>query len=247
MDKTITASASVADIVTRYPHIRALFDELSIDYCCGGKHSLEDACQKAGLPWQSVVERLNRAIEQGGPGRQSGKDWTAVPLVELVEHIITAHHTYLREHLPRLQNLARKVYSAHQRRHGETIRKLQQSLEHLRIDIEMHLAKEEQILFPLIREMEAYAAGRGPEPALHCGSIQNPIRQMELEHEAAGRILAEMRLAGSGYQLPQDACQSFASLYDGLRALEDDLHEHIHLENNILFPRAVELERKIRQ
>ena len=115
-------------------------------------------------------------------------------------------------------------------------------LEKLRVDIEMHLAKEEQILFPLIKQIESHVKQGGPEPNVHCGNIANPINQMEYEHEVAGSLLAEIQKTTSGYNPPSDACESFKALYDGLRELEDNLHEHIHLENNILFPKAVKLE-----
>jgi len=112
----------------------------------------------------------------------------------------------------------------------------------LKSDIEMHLVKEEQILFPYIRQIEAYAQGRGPAPQVHCGSIQNPIRQMEYEHEEVAAALAQMHRLTDDFTLPGDACSSFRALYDGLRDLEADLHEHIHLENNILFRKAIEVQ-----
>lgn len=242
---TPSENTSIAEIVTQHPHIRNLLEEMGIDYCCGGKQTLKGACDKGGLSVQDVIRKLIKGAEQPVSKELQSNNWSEVSLTELVQHIITAHHGYLKEQLPRLKDLVKKVYNAHQQHHGETIRKLQQSLGHLQMDIEMHLAKEERILFPWIKDMEMYAEGQGPKPAMHCGSIENPIRQMEQEHESAGHILGEMRSNGSEYQLPDDACESFKALYDGLRALEKDLHEHIHLENNILFPKAVELERKI--
>ncbi len=197
------------------------------------------------MPLQDVIGKLKEFIEQPNTETVQSKNWLEVTLTELVQHIVDAHHTYLKEHLPRLKNLSDKVYNAHRQHHGEMIQKLKKALESLRIDLEMHLAKEEQILFPLIKEMEAFANRQGPKPRMHCGSIENPIHQMEREHKAAGDILTEMRSTTSEYNLPDDACESFKALYDGLKELEKDLHEHIHLENNILFPKAVELEGKI--
>jgi len=245
MNSGISENVSVAEIVTQYPQTRRVFEEMGIDYCCGGKISLKGACQKTGLSCKDVSEKLYEAIEQSKSEGLQAKDWTKVSLTELAEHIIDAHHKYLKDNLPRLKNLSDKVYNAHKQHHGEMIQKLKQALENLKTDIEMHLAKEEQILFPLIEEMETFADGRGPKPQVHCGSVQNPINQMELEHDRAGELLAEMRKITSEYKLPDDACESFKSLYDGLQELEKDLHEHIHLENNILFPKAAQLENKI--
>lgn len=245
MNWEITENTSVAEIITQYPDIRRLFEEMGIDYCCGGKNSLKDACQKAGLSWQNVITKLKEIIEQPNSPKSPSTNWLEVSLTELIQHILTKHHVYLKEHLPRLKNLSDKVYHAHQQNHGEMLQKLKQALETLRIDIEMHLSKEEQILFPLIKDMETFANGQGSKPIVHCGSVENPIRQMEIEHDSVGKILAQMRKITSEYQLPDDACKSFQALYDGLKELEQNLHEHIHLENNILFPKAIQLERKI--
>ncbi len=125
------------------------------------------------------------------------------------------------------------------------LERLKHSYTSLKTDIEMHLQKEEQILFPLIRQIEAFQQGRGPAPEMHCGSIGNPIRQMEHEHDVAGQFLTQMRQITENYSLPKDACPTFTALYKGLDALEKDLHEHIHLENNILFPKAQDLEEQI--
>lgn len=245
MRSKISESTSIAEIVTQHPHTRKLFEEMGIDYCCGGKQPLKEACRKAGLSLHDVIQKLINVTTQHDSKELLSKNWSEVSLGELVQHIIAKHHVYLKEQLPRLKDLAKKVYNAHRQHHGEMIQKLLQYLEHLWTDIEMHLAKEERILFPLIQEMETFGNGQGPKPMMHCGSIENPIRQMELEHVSAGDILAEMRTITSEYQLPKDACESFRALYDGLGALEKDLHEHIQLENNILFPKAVELEGKI--
>ena len=245
MNWEISENTSVAEVVTQYPETRRLLEEMGIDYCCGGKHSLKEACHRSGLSCRDVIGKLKEAIEQSVSEKSPSKNWIEVSLTELVQHIIDAHHTYLKEHLPRLKSLSDKVYNAHKQHHGEMIQDLKRAIETLRIDIEMHLAKEEQILFPLIKEMESFAKNQGPRPTVHCGSVENPIRQMEAEHDAAGDLLAQMRKITSEYKLPDDACESFKALYDGLKELERDLHEHIHLENNILFPKAIKLESEI--
>lgn len=245
MNLKISENTTVAEVVTQYPQTRLLLENIGIDYCCGGKRPLKDACNQAGLSWQEVITKLQGTIAQSQSGGHPSKNWGEASLTELVQHIIAEHHAYLKGNLPRLKSLANKVYHAHKSHHGEMIQQLIQSFETLRIDIEMHLGKEEQILFPLIKEMEAFAKKQGPRPTVHCGSVENPIRQMELEHDAAGDLLAQMRKITFEYKLPDDACESFKALYDGLKELEKDLHEHIHLENNILFPKAVEIEKNL--
>lgn len=245
MNWEISENTTLAEIVTKYPRTRKFLEEIGVDYCCGGKHSLKDACNKPGLSWQDIIRKLKEIIEQPVSEKSSSKNWTEVSLTELAQHIVDIHHAYLKENMPRLKSLSDRVYIAHKQQHGEIIQELQRIIETIKIDLEMHLAKEEQILFPLIKEMEAFGNNQGPRPTVHCGSVENPIHQMMMEHEDVGGLLAQMREVASEYQLPEDACESFKALYDGLKELEKDLHEHIHLENNILFPKAIKLESKI--
>lgn len=245
MDTKISSLSKVADIVTKHPETRVVFEKMSIDYCCGGEKSLIEACQKAEVPLPEIVEKLQKTIEESRSIANQTKDWTKVSISELAEHIVNRHHAYLREQFPRLKNLADKVCHAHKKNHGPILSDLNKIFENLRTDIEMHLLKEEQILFPMIKEIEAFAAGKGPKPTVHCGTVENPIRQMKLEHDAAGNLLAQMRNITQNYELPDDACESFKALYEGLQELEEDLHEHIHLENNILFPKSIKLENAV--
>jgi regulator of cell morphogenesis and NO signaling len=151
----------------------------------------------------------------------------------------------MKQQLPRLQGLLAKVYNAHHQNHGQMLTDLRQILEMLQDDIEMHLAKEERILFPYIRQIETYANEKRPMPEMHCGTVQNPIGQMEYEHQQVAEALSRIKEITSNFHLPDDACNTFRALYDSLKDLEADLHEHIHLENNVLFPRAVELESSV--
>ena len=156
-------------------------------------------------------------------------------------HIEGKHHSYMKEALPRLGALFAKVLRAHGENHGKMLRPLQQTFAGLRAELEPHLMKEEQILFPYVRQMDSSVAATGVVPPMHCGTVQNPIRQMEAEHENAGAALARMRSVASDYALPDDACPTFTALFETLQEMEADLHEHIHLENNILFPRTVDM------
>ena len=192
-----------------------------------------------------MLADLTQALDTGEQDTTSAHDWRSVALTDLADHIEQTHHVFMKEQLPHLAALLDKTLQAHGQKHGDMLDQLKQSFISLKTDIEMHLAKEEQILFPLIRQMEAFQRGQGPTPEMHCGTIGNPIRQMEHEHDAAGQLLAQMRRGTDNYTLPEDACPTFAALFEGLDALEKDLHEHIHLENNILFPKAQNLEAEI--
>lgn len=242
MNTDITSDMAVKDILIQHPQTRPVLETLGIDYCCGGKDTLARAAEQAGLSADQVLVNLEQALREAGRDVTSTRDWSSVSLAELVDHIEQTHHVFMKEQLPRLAGLLDKTIQAHGERHGAMLEQLKHSYISLKTDIEMHLAKEEQILFPLIRQMEAFHQHRGPTPDMHCGSIGNPIRQMEHEHYVAGEFLVQMREITNNYALPNDACPTFAALYEGLDALEKDLHEHIHLENNILFPKAQALE-----
>lgn len=239
-----TKDTTVAEVAVRYPEAKPVLERLGIDYCCGGAATLEVAAKAAGHSASEVRAEIEKAMQDQKARGASARDWSVAGAGELAQHILDTHHVYMKTNLPRLVDLFTKVISAHGERHGEMLRAAQQVFHALKAEIEMHLMKEEQILFPHILQLDAYRPGSGPPPTSHCGTVQNPIRQMVHEHENAGSALARIRELTSDYTLPGDACPSFEALYDGLRGMEADLHEHIHLENNILFPRAIEIERE---
>jgi regulator of cell morphogenesis and NO signaling len=241
-----SGDTAVKDIVVHHPETRTVLERLGVDYCCSGKIPLAQAAQEAGLSAEQVLADLDQAVN-APQSNASAKDWTLTSLGELADHIERTHHAFMKAQLPRLVGLLDKTLQAHRHRYGEMLKQLKNALISLKTDIEMHLVKEEKILFPLIRQVDAYRQGQGPVPDVHCGTVAHPIQQMEYEHEQAGRFLDRIRTITSDFQLPDDACETFRALYDGLRDLESDLHEHIHLENNILFPKAVEIEARTRQ
>ncbi len=239
--KDFTEKTTVRELVAKYPQARPVFERYGVDYCCGGLHDLKTAASEKGVEVETLMGALEKAVNApvSGPGQ---RDWASSNITDLADYIEGKHHTFMKEQLPRLAGLMATVLKAHSPRHGEVLSPLKNTYELLRMEIEQHLMKEEQILFPYIRQIDAFAREGGEVPEVHCGSVQNPIRQMEYEHDNAGHALARMRELTSNYQLPDDACNTFRALYDGLKALEADLHEHIHLENNILFPKSIELE-----
>lgn len=236
---------TVRDLVTHYPQAVGVLERFGIDYCCGGGQDLRQAADRANVNMETLASALNDAImSRDAVGLD--RDWTLATAAELAGYIQQRHHAFLRRELPRIEELFEKVILAHGAHHGGLLRAVQRQFEMLRSEIMLHLAKEEEVLFPLVRQLESFSQGLGERPTCGCGTVQNPIRQMEHEHENAGAALARMRELTENYALPPDACPSFATLYGLLQALEADLHEHIHLENNILFPKAVLIEQQVR-
>lgn len=228
---------TVGEIAAETPAAIRVFERYRIDYCCGGKRPLGEVCQERGISPETLLAELAQA------GRQpdSHSDWSHASLASLIAHIVSTHHLYLKSELPLLRARLAKVLEAHGARYPEILTPLQPVFVGLADELSAHLRKEEIILFPAIEEIEAArAAGRKPTPSPF-GSVENPIRMMIFEHDNAGNALAEMRRLTQGYAVPPDVCATYRALYEGLEQLETDLHQHIHLENNILFPRALKL------
>ena len=230
---------TVGEIAAENPASVRVFQGYGIDFCCGGKLPLVEACEAKGI----LVQELTEALDRAAAGRPADdRDWNSAALGDLIDHIVGTHHDYMKAELPRLDAMLAKVLAAHGTNHGDSLTPLSHSFTALRQEIEGHLLKEEMVLFPMIREMEAARAAGRPAAQSHCGSVNNPIRVMVHEHENAGRQLETMRSVTSGYTLPQGACNTYRALFSGLQEMEADLHRHIHLENNILFPKAARLE-----
>lgn len=229
---TLNETSPVGDWVADRPSRSRVFESLGIDYCCGGRRTLGEACASLGLRVEPVLGTLREAA----PALQD-RDWTRAGLAELCDHIQGTHHAYLKTELPRIRSLVDKVMAAHGERHGE-LAQLKKAYEMFLAELDAHMAKEEGILFPMIRDIE----GAASRPEFHCGTVANPIRVMLQEHDRAGEALAGFRRLTGGYVVPADGCPTWVALYDALKGLESDLHMHVHKENNILFPRAVEIE-----
>ena len=218
-----------------------VFERLGIDYCCGGNHTLEQACHAANIPVDQVLKSLEEA-QQSSPANSSGGDWRREPLGDLVSHIINTHHKYTRDATARLTPLLAKVCSVHGANHPELL-ELRDLFTGLTQELTVHLMKEEKVLFPYIVRMEEAVIEKAPILPPPFGTVQNPVAMMEHEHDSAGNALRAMREISHGYAAPSDACASYQAIYKALAELEADLHQHIHLENNILFPRAIEMEK----
>ncbi len=235
----VSTTKTVREVALEMPNATRIFESLGIDYCCGGGRSLEEACVKAKLPIEDVVARLqNAASDDSQPARQ---DWKGAPLADLIDHIVQKHHHYTRQEIARLQPLFEKVCSVHGKNHGELL-DMQRTFRGLADELTLHMMKEERILFPHILRMEESALQKEPVLPGAFGTVQNPVSAMIAEHDSAGDALGRLREISDNYNPPPDACISFRTLYSALKAFETDLHQHIHLENNLLFPQAVSME-----
>ena len=237
---SVTTEKTVRELALENSAATRVFEKLGIDYCCGGDQSLEQACRAAKLPIDEVLDSLAAAKLASQPGGKD-RDWQQEPLADLIAHIANTHHKYTREEITRLAPLFDKVCSVHGKNHPE-LQIIQASFRGLADEISMHLMKEEMMLFPYIVLMEESVLQKEPILPPPFGSVQNPVSMMMHEHDSAGAALRAMRKASGGYAAPADACVSYQTLYKALAELETDLHQHIHLENNILFPRAIAME-----
>ena len=237
---TLDSTQTVREIVQQCPAAVPVFEALGIDYCCGGEKSLEDACKKQNVPLSQALKDHSDALVVR-PGKDD-KRWTTSSLGELAAHVVEQHHAYAKRELPRLVALATKVHTRHGHAHPE-LNQLRELVDALRSEMSPHMLKEEQVLFPRLSAMEQAAlTGSSLEPAFF-GALINPIRHMMRDHDDTGELFKSIRRVTHDYKLPDDACVSYQSFYQGLIDLEKDTHRHIHLENNILFPRALEFEK----
>ena len=225
----ITPQTPVGRIAVTQPASISVFQRLGIDFCCSGAASLEEAAKNADVPLDEILGELIALPSNG----EEEKDWSGVPLPDVIDHIVATHHAYTRTALPALWELLRKVVQVHGETHPE-LHAAARIVATLFTELGQHLQKEEQILFPHIRELATNPSAPRVVP-------DGPINVMEQDHDAAGKALRELREVTSDYRLPDDACDSYRALFSGLTELERDLHIHIHLENNVLHPRTREL------
>lgn len=233
VDYLATAETSLASLISRSPDLAEEFERLGLDFCCYGDRPLAKACAAAGVPLVAALDAVTR--RGSGHNPESGVNWPQLRLVDLVDHIEAVHHRHLHLELPSLVVLAAKVLAVHGERHPE-LGRLEALVSDLREEIVPHLALEERVLFPAIRELAAGHSG------FQFGSVVDPIAGMMSDHESVGGILHEIREVTSGYAVPDDGCHSYRRLYERLSALESDTHVHVMKENSFLFPRVVELE-----
>ena len=218
----ITNETKVGQIAAEHPMATRVFARHGIDFCCGGGRPLQDVCERKGLDVESILYEIRAELTEDP---SCSVRWDRAELGDLIDHIITAYHRPLSEERPRLELMARKVNRAHGDKMPDVLPELLSTFVELKAELDAHMMKEEQILFPLIR------SGQGARSSA-------PMSVMEHEHESAGRALERLRHLTNDYTAPEGACNTWRALWVGLEQFETDMHEHIHLENNILFPRA---------
>lgn len=232
---------TVREVALEVPVATRVFEEFKIDYCCHGNTLFDDACRNVGARPETVMQQIDGVLDIA-----TGSDprsFSEMELGDLIDHILDKHHVYTKNEMQQLTTLMAKVAG----RHGECYQyllELKDLFHEVCYDLEPHMMKEEVVLFPYIKRLDYDHANNFTTPFSPFGSVQNPIAMMNVEHEKVGELLSKMRSVTNDYTLPNGACASFAALYARLVAFEHDIHQHIHLENNLLFPLAVELEQK---
>ena len=237
----INTSKTVGELAVEFPAATRVFEQAGIDYCCGGGESFEKACAAAGVAPDEVV-RLLEVAEQSPA--QPEQDWQSQPLSGLTSYIVDRHHAFTKAELARLDELLEKVRSVHGQNHPELLL-IQGVFRELKHEMTTHMQKEEMVLFPYIDQLDEAVRQGKPKPMAVFGTVANPVRMMMMEHDAAAELLNRMRQVSQNFRVPPDGCVSYSTLYLAIEAFEQDLHQHIHLENNILFPRALEMETSV--
>ncbi|MGV3539223.1 MAG: iron-sulfur cluster repair di-iron protein [Rufibacter sp.] len=238
---TPTEEESIGELVAKDFRKAQVFKKYGIDFCCGGKKSISQVCEEKGIDPEVVERELNALPDAKATAQNDFDNWD---LSFLADYIVNVHHKYVREAIPALYEYTNKIARVHGSRHPELLQ-VAKHFVNVANELESHMPKEERVLFPFIKQLnEAKQKGEKlVRPAF--GSIQNPINMMEMEHEAAGGELEAIRTLTNNFELPADACATYQVAFAKLQEFEEDLHRHIHLENNILFPKALELEKEI--
>jgi len=232
---TATLDQTIREIVATDFRTAAVFQRHGLDFCCNGCRTVEQGCREAGADPAALLRDLDAVIAVPSAGLPDYASWDARTLAD---HIVDTHHAYVREAIPVLLRHTRKVADVHGDRHPE-LPHIARLFERIAAEMHDHMAKEERILFPYIA---ALASADDEAPSAPFGTVQNPIRMMEAEHRFVGDALAEIRQLTDNYTLPQGACTTYRVCFQELEAFERDLHVHVHLENNVLFPKAAALE-----
>ncbi|MDT0688961.1 iron-sulfur cluster repair di-iron protein [Salegentibacter sp. F188] len=233
---------TVADLVTENIKTAHIFKKYGIDFCCGGGISIQKACEKANINYTDL-ERDLLNVDNTNSRATNYNSWE---LDFLTDHIINVHHSYVEENIPLLIQYAARVNKVHGHHYTE-LEEIQQLFSLVATELGGHLRKEELILFPFIKKMVKAKKEGSALPEAHFGTVVNPIKMMEAEHEEAGELLRKISVLSNNYTPPQGACNTYRAFYAKLEEFEQDLHQHVHLENNILFPKALQLEKELNQ
>jgi regulator of cell morphogenesis and NO signaling len=238
----IKGTSKIGEIVAEDYRAAEVFRRYGIDFCCGGKKTLQQVCESKNIAVEEVVQALADPLPETASGQ--ALDFNHWDLDLLSDYIVKVHHRYVREKLPQIEEYSKKVALAHGPAYPET-KEIALLVQSLMEEMTQHMRKEELILFPYIKALvETLLTGKPAVPPPF-GTVKNPIRVMEAEHDAAGDIMKNIRMLSKDYALPSGACNTYRVLYALLEEFERDLHQHVHLENNILFPKAARLEEEL--
>ena len=229
------SSLSLAQIVNSNHQAASVFEKYHLDFCCKGKRSLEQACTDQQLSISKVTEDLENIFTKDS---NSTVDFEKMNLTQLADYIVQTHHAYVKNEMPQIYAYLERISSKHGDRHPE-LYKIFQTFSAVKEEMEGHMKKEELVLFPRIKELEKLANNENANLQLNLGYLQSPITVMEQEHDHAGNLLNDIRILSNDYTPPQDACTTYRLSFAALKAFELDLHQHVHLENNMLFPKAI--------
>jgi regulator of cell morphogenesis and NO signaling len=231
MDALFSSSERIGDIVARFPKAGEIFTGYGIDFCCGGHRPLSEAIGEQGLDEAEVLGRLGKSYQETLGRERKDVDWRQEPTADLVDHILNTHHVFMRRELPQLSELSTTILRVHGASHGEVLSKVHRLFHNLKMEIDQHLIKEEEIVFPLIR---GYAENPASSQLERLVELNGELMK---EHDGAGDVLKELRKVTDQYSVPADGCATYEMTYRKLEEMESNLFQHIHLENNILFPR----------
>jgi regulator of cell morphogenesis and NO signaling len=234
-------SLSLAQIVNNNHQAASVFEKYHLDFCCKGKRSLEQACTEQQLSISRVTEDLENIFTKDN---NSTIDFEKMNLAQLSDYIVQTHHAYVKNEMPQIYAYLQKVSSKHGERHPE-LYEIFQIFSAVKEEMEDHMKKEELILFPRIKELQKLADDEKANLHLNITYLQSPITVMEQEHDFAGSLLNDIRILSNDYTPPQDACTTYRLSFAALNAFELDLHQHVHLENNVLFPKAINMFRDL--
>jgi regulator of cell morphogenesis and NO signaling len=231
-----TQSDKLGTIVSKFPKAGDIFKKNKIDFCCHGDRPFSAAVEEQNLNGEALLQEINEAYEEMMEKNVENIDWTEQPLAELIDHVVQKHHAYLAEELPSLSQYVTKILRVHGPHQSDVLSAVHRLFHNIKMEFEQHMIKEEELVFPQIKELE-----KNPTPAAVDKAI-SAIHELESEHDQVGQWLREIREVTNDYELPEWACSTYKLTFDKLQALESDTFQHVHLENNILFPRVENME-----
>jgi len=238
---TARLDMTIGEIVAADHRAAAVFDRYGLDFCCHGRRTVDEEAREAGVNASALLSELDDILSTPARGVPRFQSWDAPALIS---YIVANHHEYVREAIPTVLAHTRKIADVHGRRHPELV-KVATLVEEVAEEMTTHMAREERMLFPYIVRLASAVSSQIRPPAAPFGTVEHPIRAMEADHEVAGAAMAQIRALTAGYRPPDDACTTYRVCLQELEAFERDLHEHVHLENNILFPMALRMEEQI--